>query len=85
MYVHLGFQQEGPPSGSKVLPGIVAARQICLPGLPKVSPVSSEDTSNRIVIVKVKWDDLAGPLEWGPVGNLSVSQVSVPLPWGMAT
>lgn len=42
--------------------------------LPIVSCVSSENTSDPILIVKVKWADLAGQLEWGSVGNLSVAQ-----------
>lgn len=44
------------------------------PGLPLVSCVSSENTSDPILIVNVKWADLAGHLEWGSVGSLSVAQ-----------
>lgn len=43
------------------------------PGLPIVPCVSSENTSDLVLIVKVEWTDLAGQREWGSAGNLSVA------------
>lgn len=52
------------------------------PGLPIFSCVSSENTSDLVLILKVKWTDLAGQLEWGSVGNLSVVHAQSPASLG---
>lgn len=50
-------------------------------GQPVVSSMSSENTPNHILIVKVKRADLAGQLGWGSVGTLPVAQAQCPLLW----